>query len=388
MTILHGNIYLDCNAAAPPHPAALAALDMFSRYPSARNPSSPHAFGRAARSAVEKARAAVKKAAGARTPRTGCLFTASGTEANNTVFASFGYRHIFIAEGEHASVTAPAAEADKHLYMLPLTADGTLCLNGLQEALAQCKHPEQTLVSVCAAHSETGVLHDIAAIAAIVKEAGAALHTDASQGFGKTPFSYVESGADYVTVSAHKAGGLAGAAALLYPLARPCDALLKGGGQEGGARSGTENVLAIEAFGAVADHIGAIQASFAACEAPLRAFEQKLKETAGDDIRIYGEGAPRLPNTCCFATKHIRSESLLIACDMAGYAVSAGSACSSARITASPVLQAIDRAAGIAPEENPFAGASIRVSMCPGQGEEELAGLFELWKNLYGNARP
>src|SRR5262249_7192747 len=218
---------------------------------------------------------------------------------------------------------------------------------------------DRPLVSVLLANNETGVVQPIAEIAAAAHDAGALLHVDAVQGAGKIACDIRALGADLMTVSAHKFGGPKGVGALIkcdedLHLADP---MIRGGGQERGARAGTENVSGIAGFGAAA---AAAAASFAAEQARVAALRDRLEaglRAISTDAVIFGAAAERLPNTTLFAVPGVKAETALIALDLDGVAVSSGSACSSGKVAASPWL------AGIGVEPALAAGA-IRVSLC------------------------
>lgn len=340
-------IYLDHNATSPLRDSARAA--MAEAMACCGNASSIHAAGRAARARIERAREAVARLAGCRTSEV--VFTSGGTEANGLALkgavqgaADAGKRitRLFVSAIEHDSVRAHAAalvEAAPGLKLqaIPVTSDGKTDISVLRHMLIHGKG--RVLVSVMAANNETGVVQDIAGIGAVVREEGgpeALLHVDAVPMIGRGEFSFGPTGADYMTVSAHKLGGPQGAGALVVREGAPLSAQILGGGQELGRRAGTENVPAIAGFGAAAG-----QADDAANLNSLRdSFETRLKALA-PDVVIFGEAAERLPNTTNFAIPGLLSETALIALDLDGIAVSTGAACSSGRVKPSHVLAAM-----------------------------------------------
>jgi cysteine desulfurase len=232
-------------------------------------------------------------------------------------------------------------------------------------------------VSIQAANNETGVIHPVEAAAALVHAAGGLLHVDAVQVTGRIPFDVGRSGADLVTVSAHKLGGPQGVGALIRrsPALHFAEPPLRGGGQERGARAGTENVAGIAGFGAAA---AAAATAMGADGERMRALRDRL-EAGLDDGRtvIFGRNAGRLPNTSLFAAPGIRAETALINLDLDGFAVSSGSACSSGKVAVSHVLAAMGVPAGLA------AGA-IRVSIGPGTGENDIDLFLKAWTKLVG----
>ena len=331
--------YLDWNASAPLRPEAraamLAALDVMG------NPSSVHAEGRAARAVVERARAQVAEALGA--GGADVVFTSGATEAAALALAG---RDLLAAGIEHDAVAAWTREA------LPTGPDGAVAVDDPGGAALQ------------AANGETGVVQALPAGLALV---------DATQAFGKLPFDFDASGARMAIVSAHKIGGPKGVGALVLRRGLDVAARIRGGGQEMGRRSGTENVVGIAGFGA-ASEAAARERVAGGWErvAGLRdALESHLEARSQGTISV-GKGSPRLPNTLCLATPGWKGETQVMQLDLAGFAVSAGSACSSGKVRASRVLLAM----GLPPE---VAGSAIRVSLGPMTTEAEVRGFAEAW---------
>jgi cysteine desulfurase len=340
--------YLDYNATAPLRPeareAALIAME------TTGNPSSVHAEGRAARRIVEDARSEVARLAGVSSR---CVtFVSGGTEAANAALNPlFGggraapLERLIVSAGEHACVLSghrfPAAE------VAPLRPDGRVALDWLEAA---CRRPGPALVALQGANNETGVVQPVAEAAALVHAVGGFLFCDAVQMAGRIVCDVAALGADALMLSAHKIGGLKGAGALIA--ARPEVSLgaplMRGGGQERGARAGTETVAAIAAFGAAAR---ACLAEAAVEPARLSALRDRLTSAARSvaaDAVIFSETAPRLPNTVCFAVPGVEAATLMIALDLAGIAVSSGSACSSGKVAPSHVLAAMGVRPGVA----------------------------------------
>jgi cysteine desulfurase len=365
----NSRVYLDYNATAPLRPeareATLAALDVLG------NPSSIHAEGRRARAIVEEARRAVAGLAGAE-PR-GVVFVSGGTEAANLaltpeVLASgrkTPLTRLILSAGEHPCVLrghrfAPAATA-----IAPLLPDGRLDLAALSGLLAGGDGPP--MLALQGANNETGVLQPVAEAAGLVHAVGGIVVCDAVQLPGRVDLAAATSGADVLLLSAHKFGGPKGAGALIamrsdLAIEAP---LLRGGGQERGARAGTENVAAIAGFGAAARLAAAEAGREATRLAALRdRLERRLGETAPGAV-VFGAAAPHLPNTLAFAAPGVAATTLLIALDLAGVAVSSGSACSSGKVTPSHVLAAMGVEPGLA------AGA-IRVSLGWASREEDV----------------
>src|SRR5215468_1590799 len=253
-------IYLDWNATAPLRPEARAA--MLAALDAVGNPSSVHHEGRAARHVLEQARERVAALVGAQ-PRN-VVFTSGGTEANMMALSpaleiaenKSGFDRLMMSAIEHASVRAGGSFASHEVEEIPVTGDGVVDLGALERRLSELRRQgaRPPLVSIMAANNETGVIQPVEAAAAAIHTAGGLLHVDAAQVAGRIPFDISGSGADLLTVSAHKLGGPQGVGALIKQsetlhLAQP---LLRGGGQERGARAGTENVAGIAGFGAAA----------------------------------------------------------------------------------------------------------------------------------------
>lgn len=335
-----GRVYLDANASEPLRPEARAA--MLAALEVTGNPSSIHAHGRAARRLLEEAREAIAARFGAVPER--IIFTSGATEADALALAGLGHgRPLLVSAIEHEAVLRNAEGA----LLLPVDEEGLIDRDALVEALV--RHPG-ALVAVMAANNETGVLQPLAEIAALCARHGAWLHVDAAQAAGRVPLDFTALGAASLALSSHKLGGPPGAGALLLSEAahaalRP---LWQGGGQERGLRAGTPALPNICGFAAAA----AVAAPSPAWSA-LRATLETAAEKAG--ARVIGAHAPRLPNTSALALPGVPAQTQVIALDLAGISVSAGSACSSGRLRESHVLAAM----GL----GPLARESIRVSL-------------------------
>jgi cysteine desulfurase len=356
--MLRTRTYLDHNATTPLRPQARAALLAASDLMG--NASSVHAEGRRARSAIETAREQVAALVGA-SPRE-IVFTSGGSESNNAALRA-GWDTIVLTGVEHDSVLAPAVDSRAAVVPVPVGSSGVVDLAQLDAALSGCCSPDKrTLVSLQLANNETGVLQPVAEAAAIAHRHGALIHTDAVQSAGRISIDFRMLDVDLMTLSAHKLGGPKGVGALvvrdgLAEGGRPMGLtpLLTGGGQERGYRAGTENVAGIAGFGAAAR---AALCDLATLDQRLFSYRRciekgALASAAGSEI--VGHDTPRLPNTSCIVVPGMSAETLVIALDLAGIAVSAGSACSSGKVKTSHVLTAM----GYAPE---IAGSAIRVS--------------------------
>lgn len=350
-----GAAYMDANATMPIGAPARAALEHALQ--ALGNPSSVHRYGRSARALVDRAREQVAGLVGARAQDV--VFVSSGTEANNLAIASRGDRALIVSGIEHDSVLKPASATGRRV--LHVGTDGRVDLSDLERALSEARGP--AFVSLMLANNETGVIQPVREAADLVHRAGGLLHCDAAQAPGRIPVDMAALGADLLTLSAHKMGGVLGAGALVLKGDLPLRPLLVGGGQEKFRRAGTENVPAIAAFGAAAAQAAALPEAATALRDRL---EAQLVEF-GERVTILGRDAERLPNTSCFALAGKSSETLVMALDLAGYAISAGSACSSGKVKPSHVALAMGH------PENVARGA-LRVSLGAWNHAAEIDG--------------
>jgi cysteine desulfurase len=371
-------LYFDWNATTPLRPEARAAIS--AALGLTGNASSVHAEGRTAHAVVERARGQVAALAGGAAKNV--TFTSGATEANIlalTPAIETGGRkeprdRLFVSAIEHSSVLKGARFAAADIEILPVTATGTIDLAELRRRLAAAKRP---LVSVMLVNNETGVIQPIAEVADIVHGANGLLHVDAVQAPGRIDCRMSEFGADLLTLSAHKIGGPQGAGALIRrDNIHIADALIRGGAQERGLRAGTENVAAIAGFGAAAE-LAATPADAARMAALRDQLEAGLKAAAADVV-IFGDSAPRLPNTTLFAVPGVKAETAVIAFDLNGIAVSSGSACSSGKVTPSHVLAAM----GVEPA---LAGGAVRASLGWSTTPADVERFLGTWIKLAGS---
>jgi cysteine desulfurase len=353
--------YLDWNATAPLRPAARAV--MAAALELSGNPSSVHGEGRAARALIEQARGDVAALAGAEARNV--IFTSGGTEANALALSPALGERLFVSAIEHPSVLAGGRFAA--VEKIAVDANGIVDLAALEAELANTR---RALVSLMAANNETGVVQPVAAAAEIVHRRGGLLHVDAVQAAGRMPIDINAFGADLLTVSAHKIGGLKGVGALIARGEVHVDPLIRGGGQERGSRAGTENVVGAAAF-ATRAHLDAECTRMAAQHAKLEAGIL----AATPHAVIFGSAVERLPNTTLVAIPGAKAETLVIAFDLDGVAVSSGAACSSGKVAPSHVLAAM----GVEPA---LARGAIRVSLGPTTTEAEIDRFLQVWKRL------
>jgi cysteine desulfurase len=371
-------VYLDWNATTPlrdeARRAIADALDLFG------NASSVHAEGREARKWIERARAAVALAAGA-VPRS-VVFTSGGTEANALALAR-GLRRgsgpaaerLLVSAIEHASVISGGRFLQEQIEMIRVTPAGVVDLDHLRQLLLD-RPP--ALVSIMLANNETGAIQPVAAAAGIVHEAGGLLHVDAIQAFGKIKLGLSELGADLLTLSAHKIGGPKGIGALILSDGLSgLEPLLRGGGQESSRRAGTENVAGIAGFGAAATAaMAGLMAESRRLEDLRERLEQGLRQT-GNTV-IFSDSVQRLPNTTLFTVPGLKAETAVIGFDLAGIAVSSGSACSSGKVQPSHVLEAMGF-------DGEIAKGAVRLSMGWSTQDADIDRCLEAWRRLAGS---
>jgi cysteine desulfurase len=371
-------VYLDWNATAPLRAEARQA--MTSALELCGNPSSVHAEGRSARKLVEDARAIVAKAVGA-SPRN-VIFTSGGTEANALALrpglrrsSGAPVERLLVSAIEHASVLVGGSFSAPTIEIIRVTSSGLIDLVRLR-ALLVGRPP--ALVSVMLANNETGALQPVAEAAEIVHGENGLMHVDAIQAFGRISFNINSLSADLVTLSAHKIGGPKGAGALvLAEGVAGLEPLLRGGGQELSRRAGTENVAGIAGFGAAAmAALETLETDTNRLQALRDRLESGLRQTPG--AIIFSDAAPRLPNTTLFTVPGLRAETAVIGFDLAGIAVSSGSACSSGKVQPSHVLQAM----GFGPE---LAQGAVRLSLGWSTGDADIDRCLEAWRKLAGS---
>jgi cysteine desulfurase len=370
-------VYLDWNATTPLRPEARVAME--AAWDLSGNPSSVHAEGRHARRLVEEARAALAGAVGALARN--IVFTSGGTEANALALApglrrgsGAAVERLLVTAVEHASVLAGGRFRPEAIRSIGVTRSGVLDLNHLRAAL---EGGPPALVSVMLANNETGALQPVAETSEIVHAAGGVLHVDAIQALGKIPVDIQALQADLLTVSAHKIGGPKGVGAVIVADGLSgLEPLLRGGGQELGRRAGTENVTGIAGFGAaVRASMGALDRDATRLEDLRNRLERGLKQREG--TIVFSEDTKRLSNTTLFTTPGLKAETAVIGFDLAGIAVSSGSACSSGKVQPSHVLEAM----GFGPE---LAQGAVRLSLGWSTSSADIDRCLEAWRKLSG----
>lgn len=352
--------YLDHNATTPVRPeAADAVARALTQH---GNASSVHRFGRLVRHTLDEAREAVASLVGAAPANV--VFTSGGTEANNQALQGFD-GPVLVSAVEHDSVLGARADA----RIVEVDADGALSLESLREILARDDGP--ALVSVMLANNETGVLQPLRDVVGLAREHGALVHCDAVQAVGKIRVSFEDLGVDMMSLSAHKLGGPQGVGALVVRDGLDPEPLLRGGGQERRRRAGTENVAGIAGFGAAA-RVAQDSPESIARLAGLRDDLEIRLQTAASDVVVHGVHAARLPNTSCIGLPGMTAELQVMQLDLAGVAVSAGSACSSGKVAPSHVLRAMG-------QDDAAAQSAIRVSLGWNSHAQDVDRFVDAW---------
>lgn len=357
-------VYFDHNATTALDENVLEAMLPFLTGASG-NPSSVHRLGRFARAAIDQAREQVAALVNANAAEV--VFTSGGTEANNLMLSGYtanvAQQQFIVSAIEHACVVEPAERLAAIGWQVDKAPVGNDCLIQ-QDWLKLHLTPKTRFLSVMAANNETGVIQNIAEIAALAAEAQVPIHTDAAQAAGKIPVDFKAWGVQAMTLSAHKIHGPQGAGALIKDKSLDLSPVQMGGSQELGLRAGTENVAAIVGFGMAAEIAHSQLADRASTALQLRQqLEQGLSQI--EDIVVFAQDAQRLPNTVQFAHPSMTGETLLMMLDKQGFAVSSGSACNSGNGKPSHVLKAMD-------VDDALALGAIRVSLGVGNTQQEV----------------
>ncbi len=368
------SVYLDYNATAPLLPAALSAMqESLAARPG--NPSSPHRYGQAARAALEDCRTRIAEGLGV--SRRELIFTSGGSETNNAILRGVANLpapvHIIVSTIEHASVLKTCehlAASGIAVSYLPVDASGRVIL----EALGEMLRDETRLVSVMTANNETGAIQPIPELVERVRAhrcgAGVTVHTDAVQAFGRIALDLWNWGVDCATVTAHKIGGPKGIGALIGRESLMLPGLIVGGAQERGQRAGTESVFLVEGFDAAVQWVRGHRDELSQSLAGFK--ESLLEQVAGmEGFFQNGTGGPCLANTVNLGFEGVSAQSLVVAMDLAGVAISTGSACSSGAMEPSHVLEAMNLSEA-------RVSASVRISMGHATNAEEVNRCAEM----------
>jgi cysteine desulfurase len=365
-------VYLDHNATTPVLPAVLEAMTTVFR-DDFGNASSVHAFGQAAKRRLEEARRQVAHALGAQPNE--IVFTSGGTEADNLAILGLvrydtrPVKHVITSAIEHPAVLETCAQLEREgveVTRVPVNSQGLVDPDDVRRALRR----ETVLITIMHANNELGTIQPIAEIARLAREAGVWMHSDGVQALGKTSVNVNELGVDLYSISAHKIYGPKGVGALFVRQGVPLGRIQFGGHHERDRRPGTENVPGAVGLAAA---VSLMQSDFEQETARLARLRDRLEQGILErvpNVSVNGRGAPRVPNTSNICFRGVDGEALLIALDLAGFAVSSGSACSSGASEPSHVLTAI----GL---DRKDARASLRFSLGRLNTEDQIEALIE-----------
>ena len=363
--------YLDHNATAPARPEV---IDAVARAMAATgNASSVHAEGRAAHALVEEGREAVRRLVNA--PVNGVIFTSGGTESiHYAINGVKNLQRLFVSAIEHPAVIATAEATGLPVETIPVRLSGVADLDWLLDRLADydLERDGAFLVCLMLANNETGVIQPAAEAAKITHEAGGLIFVDAAQAVGKVPVNFVMLGADMMSLTGHKFGGPLGVGALIVVPNLPLAPVMRGGGHEMNRRAGTSNAPAIAGLGVACD----LAAGFARADEIARLRDQIETAVAAAGAHVWGADAERLPGTVCFSAPRFSAETQLMSMDLAGVAVSSGSACSSGKVKASHALAAMGA-------DEAQAMSALRVSLGWNSSQENADAFIAAWCAAY-----
>ena len=371
--------YLDYNATTPIRPEVIDVMAQTMAH--VGNSSSVHEEGRSARAIVEDARESLRVLVNG--PVNGVIFTGGGTEAIHYGLHGLAMANtisrIFVSAIEHAAVPANAQTTGLPVETIGVTPSGVLDLEALRDRLKNYDTQKDGVFLMCLmfANNETGVLQPVPEAAEIVHEAGGLMLVDAAQAAGKVPVNFVMSGADLMVATAHKFGGPLGIGALIAGPNLPLAPVMRGGGHENNRRAGTHNVPAIAGLG-VACKLAAEGLGKAQDIAAKR--DRMQAAVAAQGAIIWGDGEARLPGTLSFSAPGFTSATQLMAMDLAGIAISSGSACSSGKTKPSHVLTAMG-----ADEEQ--ASCGVRVSAGWATSDDDIDAFCREWPAAYARIK-
>lgn len=374
-------VYMDHNATTEVCPEVKEAIMLALN--TTGNASSIHSSGRAARKLIEDSRDRIAKMVKAKSKDV--VFTSGGTEANNMAIRLFENSskkiRILASAIEHSSVL----KVNPNVEIIPVNSEGIINLETLDMMLTNSPWKARsglTLVSVMLANNETGVIQPIPNVVSISRRHGAIVHCDAVQAVGKMSVDFKALGVDMLSLSAHKIGGPDGVGALVIneDFARDIkfSPLLLGGGQERGQRAGSENLSGIAGFGIAAENALKNLSSYNEISILRDRIEKEL--SGYSNVRIFGSGVSRLVNTCNLTMPGVASDRQIIAFDLAGIALSAGSACSSGKVEPSHVLAAM----GVAENE---ANSAIRISLGSTNTIQDIEMFLSVWNDIYKRSK-
>ena len=361
--------YLDYNATAPVWPEVVDAVADTMKL--GGNASSVHSSGRRANCLVEEAREKIAELVNAKPCQ--IIFTSGGTEANNLALCQAKSGFVIVSAIEHDSIL----KCHPGPKLINVCSNGIVLADNMKRLLTECI--DGSVVSVMLANNETGVLQPIQNVGTIAREWGVLVHCDAIQAAGKVDVDWPAMGVHMMSLSAHKLGGPQGVGALIIDDEIDFRPMLKGGGQERGHRAGTENVAGIVGFGVAAELVRGNRGQMDRTAHLRSALEDGLRLIV-PEINIHGSNVDRLPNTSCISMPGVEAELQVMALDLDGFMVSAGSACSSGKVTTSHVLTAM----GVVKTD---ASSTIRVSLGWNSNAEDVETFLSAWQALYARTR-
>lgn len=362
--------YLDYNATAPLRPEARAA--MLEVMDHCGNPSSTHTAGRQAKARLEADRQTIAEAVGV-APRN-IIFTSGGTEANALALTGWRAKRILVSGIEHGCVLAAAERSGAKVEPVRAGQDGRIDLNHLEDLLKSGDEPGSDLLSIMAVNNETGVIQPVVEASQLAREVGALVHCDGVQALGKLDMAPWMHAVDFLALSAHKVGGAAGTGALVVKDQLTLSPMMTGSGQEMGRRAGTENAVGIAGFAAAVKAALADLGKFT----DLAIWRDKMEadmRAAVPGIEIIGGGSDRIGNTSNIALPGIKAETQIMALDLSGIAVSAGSACSSGKVQRSHVLAAMGLPDAVS-------GSAIRISTGWATEKQDMDEFVGAWAEM------
>lgn len=380
---MKNKIYLDYNASAPLHPAAWDAIVAAyapddDNQKAALNASAVHYFGREGRKIIENARTQIAQLV--HVPASQIIFNSGATEGNNTILRHFAQNYpndkILISAADHASIVE-AEDVLDNIIIVPVAKSGLVDMNALEE---KANNHRISLISCMMVNNETGLIQNVSDISNIAHRNNALFHCDATQAAGRIPINPQDDGIDFLTLSAHKIGGPQGIGALALGLCGQNPTLLFGGGQEKSLRAGTENVAGIAGFGAAANRALENLDTFQDLKTLRDALERKIKQISPEVI-IHCESENRVANTTFFSLPGANAQSLLMAFDLEGIALSNGSACSSGTVKPSHVLKAMGM-------DEKITTSALRISTGWATKERDIEAFLNAWQKIYRRIRP
>ncbi len=374
MTEYHA--YLDHNSSTFPLSGLPNVLERYLCQP--LNPSSVHEYGRAARKALEEARANIAISLNIKLKKHEhkIIFTSGATESNNLIISNFKDDYVLYSPINHLSVIEPSKTIN-NAQKLKVDHRGFVDLEDLRSKLISCSH-KRVLVSVMMANNETGIIEHLDQIGDLVHEYGGFLHSDCAQSYGKVDINLQDKKIDFISISSHKIGGLTGAGALIIPDDFDLEPLMIGGGQEKKYRAGTESMIPIISLGYAASMIDIMIETYRSKIQQIRDFVEEEISAYSKSAMIIGKNLARLPNTSLIAMQGVDANLQLIKFDQEKIYLSNGSACSSGTVKTSHVLHEMGY-------NQDITRSTIRVSFGLNNSRQDAEKFISIWKKIEGS---